>query len=248
MTSTTHSVSHPRFKPSGMLGNSRASKLHTLPEQTCRVSVVHPTRSSGTMAAELAPVPSLHQALEDEMLSNLCGVVQDEREEATLAPLHANDVAAVLSPFRAQVTRAAAAMYTQYDADGELEDLKTREGDWCREYLFDYVSSDAVQKAAREAVPSAIAYKFLAECQVDVDRFKALLQGKYTTFVATPGAQGLPDVECEFTSTEALQTLRALMRSISDGHLMLQSLNVASEYTGDRWYDDDDDEEEEQGE
>ena len=95
---------------------------------------------------------------------------------------------------------------------------------------------------ARASQPMAVSlpidYQFRAECQNDVDEFKALLseddQERLTMF---PDPM-LPDVDCELSSYLSLDELRKLMGQITDSHVMVESLNLASAYTGDRWFQD----------
>lgn len=81
-------------------------------------------------------------------------------------------------------------------------------------------------------------YKLRAECN---DDFNCLVQ----RLVSTPGfslmgavAEGpFPDVEATFKSKLDLEALRDIIRQIPDGHVMLQTLAPADQYTGERDYD-----------
>ena len=44
--------------------------------------------------------------------------------------------------------------------------------------------------------------------------------------------------ECEFgiETNLTLEAIRKFMKKVDDGHVMLESLNFADEYTGERWY------------
>lgn len=79
-------------------------------------------------------------------------------------------------------------------------------------------------------------YKFRAECSEDVDAFKKLFVGKYSSMNITTPLFPLPDVLVEMESIETLTTIRDTMDRVQDGHVMVESLNYADEYTGDRWY------------
>ena len=82
-------------------------------------------------------------------------------------------------------------------------------------------------------------YKFRAECQHDVDEFKALLdEVDQKRLVIIPDSMGLPDVDCDLQSHLSLHELRELMGQVVDSHVMVESLNYAADYTGDRWFQD----------
>ena len=52
------------------------------------------------------------------------------------------------------------------------------------------------------------------------------------------GAPGnLPDVDVELETKMSLEGVREMMRKVRDGHVMVQSLNYAEDYTGERNYD-----------
>ena len=73
-------------------------------------------------------------------------------------------------------------------------------------------------------------YKMRAECQHDLGHF---LQAVHVlTFNVTETL--CPDVDVEFTSTKSLKEIRDAIRNIVDGHVMLQTVDVASKYTGER--------------
>ena len=99
--------------------------------------------------------------------------------------------------------------------------------------------SKATSKKSRG--PTPYAYKFRAESQIDVDRFKTLAEDIIATITETPDPQ-FPDVDVDMTThtSLSLEDIRKLMRPIPDSHVMVESLNTSQNYTGERWYDDDD--------
>jgi hypothetical protein len=84
-------------------------------------------------------------------------------------------------------------------------------------------------------------YKFRAECRTDVEALKTKLQnlGFFSLFVSQMHINGtnIPDceVELEVNSIEANDVLEA-MRSITDSHVMIQTFELAENYTGERDY------------
>ena len=80
--------------------------------------------------------------------------------------------------------------------------------------------------------PSMIRYKCRAECMPDVDRLRRVLfdngwNGRMRMDVEPTG-----DVEVEFESQLPLHTLEKLISKIPDGHVMIETLTKASQYTG----------------
>jgi hypothetical protein len=86
-------------------------------------------------------------------------------------------------------------------------------------------------------------YKFRAECRPDVCK----LIEKYgyvfeditisTARLATGGI--IPDVDVTFTSEATIEEIRAFMADVEeDAHVMIESLNYANVYTGERWFTD----------
>lgn len=80
------------------------------------------------------------------------------------------------------------------------------------------------------------AYRFRAECQRDVDELRRLLGLKFDriTIVNSPP---FPDVEVELKVELSLEQLRDIMRRVVDGHVMVQTVALYDEYTGERNYD-----------
>lgn len=79
-----------------------------------------------------------------------------------------------------------------------------------------------------------MSYKFRAECRYDVDRFLKLLS--VNKIVISSNENGFPDVEVQIESDISLDQLRNIMRNVANGHVMVQTINHASEYTGERNY------------
>ncbi|MDD4931436.1 MAG: hypothetical protein PHG66_04825 [Candidatus Colwellbacteria bacterium] len=79
-------------------------------------------------------------------------------------------------------------------------------------------------------------YKFRSECSVDTDRFVELFKD-YIISIERKSDPDFPDEDVEFSSLKSLDEIRLVMKEIEDGHVMLESLNYADEYTGDRYYD-----------
>lgn len=79
-------------------------------------------------------------------------------------------------------------------------------------------------------------YKFRAECSVDIDLFVEKFKSHIIT-IDRKSDPDFPDEDVEFSSLKSLDEVRQVMKEIEDGHVMLESLNYADEYTGDRYYD-----------
>lgn len=82
-----------------------------------------------------------------------------------------------------------------------------------------------------------INYMFRAECISDVYEFRKLFKDQIISINTTQDPM-FPDVDVEFTSEASLHEIRRCMEKITDGHVMLETVNFASEYTGERYYDD----------
>jgi hypothetical protein len=84
-------------------------------------------------------------------------------------------------------------------------------------------------------------YKFRAECQSDVEALKANLQNFGTFHLSTTQMQidgiPIPDVEAELELNSDIDRVLNAMRSIPDSHVMIQTLEIAENYTGERDYD-----------
>ena len=80
-------------------------------------------------------------------------------------------------------------------------------------------------------------YKFRSECPEDTDKFIEKFK-HHIIVIDRKSDPDFPDEDIEFSSLKAIDEIRQVMREIEDSHVMLQSLNFADEYTGDRYYDD----------
>lgn len=83
-------------------------------------------------------------------------------------------------------------------------------------------------------------YKFRAECLVDVFLFfNHCPQGSVENIECNPikMIETAPDVEVSFDSKLSLSDFRKICAIIEDGHVMLQTIQPFSLYTGERNYD-----------
>jgi len=80
-------------------------------------------------------------------------------------------------------------------------------------------------------------YKFRAECTVDVDKFIELF-GDHMSSVKREKITEIFRMKMLNFRRQSLEDIRLVMKEIEDGHVMLESVNHAEEYTGDRYYDD----------
>ncbi|WP_163575295.1 hypothetical protein [Halomonas faecis] len=72
-------------------------------------------------------------------------------------------------------------------------------------------------------------YSFRAECDYDTQQFlRAIdLSGFTITGLVIDPIDGLPDVQMQITTDASLEQLRDILRSITDSHVMLQTLRQA---------------------
>lgn len=75
-------------------------------------------------------------------------------------------------------------------------------------------------------------YKFRAECMTDVYDYMS----RYPKRFEMRTLSGYPDCEVIFESELTIEEIREEMEDIEDSHVMIESLNYAEEYTGDRWF------------
>ena len=75
---------------------------------------------------------TLKKEIVEEMNLNIVNYLRDNKYTRT-------KINAFLNDNKTNIQLAADEMYNDYKNDNELNDLKTREGDWVREYLFKYV-------------------------------------------------------------------------------------------------------------
>jgi hypothetical protein len=93
-----------------------------------------------------------------------------------------------------------------------------------------------VQTGNGESTIANHVYRFRAECQPEVDELRRLLGGRFDKITIVNSAP-FPDVEVELETDLSLEELRAVMRRVVDGHVMVQTLARRDEYTGERDYD-----------
>lgn len=80
-------------------------------------------------------------------------------------------------------------------------------------------------------------YKMRAECAPDVKRFTQLMRdlpaalGSCTVIQPNPN---FPDLEVEFESPLDLKQIKSVIRKIVDGHVMLETVQLAQNYNGER--------------
>jgi hypothetical protein len=79
-------------------------------------------------------------------------------------------------------------------------------------------------------------YRFRAECETDVENLKTLLPGHYVVTRETLNVKGeevpIPDVTVELTTLKPIKEVIEKMRSVSDGHVMAETVEYFTEYTG----------------
>jgi hypothetical protein len=82
-------------------------------------------------------------------------------------------------------------------------------------------------------------YKFRAECMHDVQELYNIVnfRDSVTNFIVTLDSVGLPDVDVSFTSTLSAEQICDLMDTIPDTHVAIESLDLAENYTGERFRD-----------
>jgi len=91
-------------------------------------------------------------------------------------------------------------------------------------------------------------YKLRGECYVDVAQFLEKLIDKCNSEIRhhrfetinifqDPDKCGFPDCDLEFSTTLSLEQIRDLLKLIPDSHVMLQTVELAENYTGERNYD-----------
>lgn len=78
---------------------------------------------------------------------------------------------------------------------------------------------------------NGIEYRMRAECIADLGRALKCIS-VISLYVEV---KLFPDVEIAFISSMTLPELRADLAKVEDGHVMIESLNLASKYTGERY-------------
>lgn len=91
------------------------------------------------------------------------------------------------------------------------------------------------------AVKDIQTYKFRAECLADSSSFlnEIIISGlhyRLWTVIPDRSQHKFQDVDVIFSSSASLDQLRRAAMAVSDGHVMVESLNVKKKYTGDRYY------------
>lgn len=78
-------------------------------------------------------------------------------------------------------------------------------------------------------------FKFRAECETDVNKLRKRMGVKCLKIVKEIGQ--FPDTLVDLYTTMSLEDLRNEIRSIEDGHVMLQTIALEQDYTGERDYE-----------
>lgn len=79
-------------------------------------------------------------------------------------------------------------------------------------------------------------YKFRAECTQDVINLALLLDGKDVESLTIKTMSIGSDVEAVIISNIPYMDIIEMMRQVSDGHVMAQTIKPIQEYTGERNY------------
>ena len=74
-------------------------------------------------------------------------------------------------------------------------------------------------------------YKLRAEGMNDIFEFTNLFKKSMGKYILS-GYTGHPDVEFEFESSEPIETIMEILSNISDSHVMMETLQPKSKYTG----------------
>ncbi len=78
-------------------------------------------------------------------------------------------------------------------------------------------------------------YKFRAECLCDALKFKSKISCvNFEIQEQTLLGYYIPDVEVSFESEMSLEELKDVLRTIQDGHVMLETIQSTELYTGQR--------------
>ncbi len=78
-------------------------------------------------------------------------------------------------------------------------------------------------------------HKFRAECEADVDELIKILPQDYSHTLKVMRADPIfPDVVVDIITPLTVPQLESLMRQVTDGHVMLQTVAPLDYYTGDR--------------
>ena len=81
-------------------------------------------------------------------------------------------------------------------------------------------------------------YKYTFRPELGCDAIK-LLDVKDFEFITIIFHAGILQRICQvdFTSTLTIHEVRACMKQVIDGHVMVQTLNYSDKYDGERWYE-----------
>jgi hypothetical protein len=77
-------------------------------------------------------------------------------------------------------------------------------------------------------------YKLRAECRDDIKHFEGYAGNKISDIIIRHCDQHIPDHTIVFKSKLSIDALHKIIRKVSDGHIMLQTLNLKEKYTGKR--------------
>lgn len=78
-------------------------------------------------------------------------------------------------------------------------------------------------------------YKFRAECEHDANKLRKRLGMKCFKIVKTIKYY-FPDAVVDLYTTLSLEEIRDVIREIPDGHVMLETVALTEEYTGERTF------------
>lgn len=78
-------------------------------------------------------------------------------------------------------------------------------------------------------------YKMRAECKLDVARVIAAVEMfSFTAQRFSLEETIFPDIEIEFVSPTPLRRIKKIIENLSDSHVMVETIALADEYTGER--------------
>lgn len=78
-------------------------------------------------------------------------------------------------------------------------------------------------------------FKLRAECESEANQIRMILGIRCLKIVKT--IRCFPDTEVELYTTMSLKELRKELRKIFDGHVMVETVALAKDYTGERNYE-----------
>jgi hypothetical protein len=80
-----------------------------------------------------------------------------------------------------------------------------------------------------------VSYSLRSEESLSAGKLLKHLKGNYLSFCMKKDDM-FPDVDIVVVTKFSLQELRNILSMIDDSHVMIETLNYTSDYTGDRWY------------